>query len=171
MNGQGYLFRHPQYGVLRVINTPCGVFYSLEDIMRHYKKSGREVFEAIADSTGMVISCTVKEVAHSKVVIPFLFHEELGEHTDLKNNTPWERREMFIDMQLVKDLETTLTPEAKLVYRWVHHFVEFIMKLPLCSERYACDGKLKITFSPFGSPMSVIYGEKGLIVNDLWCGK
>lgn len=52
-----YVFEHPQYGKLRMVERRDGeLYYYLEDVMRIFSKNGAKTFGIIANSEGEVVT-------------------------------------------------------------------------------------------------------------------
>lgn len=173
MDEQAFDFTHPQYGRLRVISTTEGLFFYLQDVMRIYGKSGRDVLETIADSGGRVAEFIVVMAPKDKKQKreSFLTDEETYGRMHRKKN------EMicpiFIDAETLHDMEWGLSAEQKLGKRWIHEFVEPILADTKLAEQYRSLGVVDLSCPPPTlAPLDIRYCKVlGLRINQVYFGE
>ena len=66
MLGKAYVFYHPQYGGLRVVNNDEGLFFCLEDLVAITDIGRDTLFPVLADTEGKVVEMDVE--VHTKKV-------------------------------------------------------------------------------------------------------
>lgn len=162
MDGQAFDFIHPQYGRLRVINTVDGLFYYLRDVMRIYGKSGKNVFETIADSNGRVAEFMIVMAPKGKDQKreSFLADDEMGFCGRRQKNC--NAFPVFIDAETLHDLEQGLNAEQKLGKRWIHEFVEPVLADTALVDQYCSLGVDYVSCPPpTFAPMDIRYSDYG----------
>ena len=173
MEGQAFDFIHPQYGKLRIIRTVDGNFYFLRDVMRIYDKSGKEVFETLADSNGRIAQFLIvmAPCEKSQKRPLFLTDEEMGWGTRRQKNKNTD--EIFVDEETLRDLEQQLYADGKWGKRWIHEFVEPIIADTQLAEQYRSLGIVDICCPPPTlEPIDISYSESyGLGINYCFFGK
>lgn len=154
MEGQAFVFEHPHYEDLRVIDTVEGLFYDLCDIIHVYGKSGKDVFETIADSKGRVAEFLI-----------------VGKYPRSKKTVNLTR--IFVDAETLHDLEVGLNADQKLGKRWIHEFVEPIMQDAQLAEQYLSKDVVDVSCAPPTlAPMDIRYRQGiGLYINNHYMGK
>ena len=55
MAGKAYVFYHPQYGGLRVVNNEEGLFFCIEDLVAITDIGRDKLFPVLADTEGKVV--------------------------------------------------------------------------------------------------------------------
>lgn len=60
MAGKAYVFYHPQYGGLRVVNNEEGLFFCIEDLVAITDIGRDKLFPVLADTEGKVVKCVWK---------------------------------------------------------------------------------------------------------------
>ena len=78
MAGKAYVFYHPQYGGLRVVNNDEGLFFCLEDLVAITDIGRDTLFPVLADTEGKVVEMYV-EVHTKKVPKDFTHRLFFGE--------------------------------------------------------------------------------------------
>lgn len=84
MAENAYVFYHPQYGGLRVVNNDEGLFFCIEDLVAITDIGRDKLFPVLADTEGKVVEMCV-EVHTKKVPKDFthrLFFGEFFGNTD-----------------------------------------------------------------------------------------
>lgn len=61
MLGKAYVFYHPQYGGLRVVNNDEGLFFCIEDVVAITDIGRDTLFPVLADTEGEVVEMCVEE--------------------------------------------------------------------------------------------------------------
>lgn len=168
MNEQAFSFVHPQYGRLRVISSSEGLFYYLRDVIRIYGKSGKQVFETLADSNGRIAQFMIVMAPYDKKLVRsnFLTDKEMGWRARGKKNK--SACEFFIDWETLADLELQLDVDGKWGKRWIHEFVEPVLTDVHLAEQHRGLGVVDISFlPPTLDPINVRYNEYlGFAINN-----
>ena len=60
MAGKAYVFYHPQYGGLRVVNNEEGLFFCIEDLVAITDIGRDKLFPVLADTEGKVVKMCVE---------------------------------------------------------------------------------------------------------------
>ena len=60
MAGKAYVFYHPQYGGLRVVNNDEGLFFCIEDLVAITDIGRDKLFPVLADTEGKVVEMCVE---------------------------------------------------------------------------------------------------------------
>lgn len=60
MEGNAYVFYHPQYGGLRVVNNEEGLFFCIEDLVAITDIGRDKLFPVLADTEGKVVKMCVE---------------------------------------------------------------------------------------------------------------
>ena len=173
MEGKAYVFYHPQYGGLRVVNNDEGVFFCLEDLVAITSIGRDTLFPVLADTEGKVVEIYV-EVETKKVpkdFTPRLFFSEFFGNADKvirKSKIAW-RDMIFVDSQVVRDMTIGCSkdPERKLFYKWVKDFIKPVMKDEDRCWRYECVMMKSIYYDPLKKPIDIRYAADGLYINDV----
>ena len=121
MAENAYVFYHPQYGGLRVVNNEEGLFFCIEDLVAITDIGRDKLFPVLADTEGKVVEMYV-EVHIKKVPKDFthrlFFCEFFGNADKLNRNSKLAWRSMtFVDSQVVRDMTIGCSkdPERKFV--------------------------------------------------------
>lgn len=173
MLGKAYVFYHPQYGGLRVVNNEEGLFFCLEDLVAITDIGRDTLFPVLADTEGKVVEMCV-EVQTKKVPKDFqprLFFGEFFGNTDKvkrKGRIAW-RCMIFVDSQVVRDMTIGCSkdPERKLFYKWVKDFILPLLEDGGYSWRYECVMMKRICYDPLEKPIDIRYAADGLYINDM----
>ena len=123
MAENAYVFYHPQYGGLRVVNNEEGLFFCIEDLVAITDIGRDKLFPVLADTEGKVVKMCV-EAETKKVPKAFkqrLFFGEFFGNADKvkqKSRIAW-RSMIFVDSQVVRDMTVGCSkdPERKLFYK------------------------------------------------------
>ena len=103
-----YVFYHPQYGGLRVVNNVGGLFFCLEDLVAITAIGRDALFPVLADTEGKVAEIYV-EVHTKKVPKDFthrlFFGEFFGNADKVKRNCKLARRSMILKEVYCNPLE------------------------------------------------------------------
>lgn len=173
MLGKAYVFYHPQYGGLRVVNNEEGLFFCLEDLVAITDIGRDTLFPVLADTEGQVVDMFV-EVETKKVpkdFLPRLFFGEFfgnADKVERKGRLAW-RSMAFVDSLVVRDMTIGCSkdPERKLFYKWIKDFIQPVLKEEECSWRYECVMMKRVCYYPLDNPMDIRYAADGLYINDV----
>ena len=171
MAENAYVFYHPQYGGLRVVNNDEGLFFCLEDLVAITDIGRDTLFPVLADTEGKVVEIYV-EAETKKVPKAFkqrLFFGEFFGNTDKvvqKSRIAW-RNMIFVDSQVVKDMTIGCSkdPERKLFYKWVKDFIQPVMEDEYRCWQYECVVMENVRYDPLEKPMDIRYAADGLYIN------
>lgn len=89
MEGNAYVFYHPQYGGLRVVNNEEGLFFCIEDLVAITDIGRDKLFPVLADTEGKVVKMCV-ETETKKV--PKAFKQRLFLVNSLVMLTRWNEK-------------------------------------------------------------------------------
>lgn len=173
MLGKAYVFYHPQYGGLRVVNNEEGLFFCLEDLVAITDIGRDTLFPVLADTEGKVVEMYV-EVHTKKVPKDFthrLFFGEFFGNADKvvqKSRIAW-RNMIFVDSQVVRDMTIGCSkdPEHKLFYKWVKDYIQPVMEDEDRCWRHECVMMKRICYDPLEKPIDIRYAADGLYINDM----
>ena len=173
MKGNAYVFFHPQYGGLRVVNNDGELFFCIEDLVAITDIGRDTLFPVLADTEGKVVEIYV-EVGNKKVPKDFgprlFFGEFFGnaDKVERKGKIAW-RDMIFVDSQVVRDMTIGCSkdPERKLFYKWVKDFIQPVMKDEDSCWRYECVMMKSIWYDPLKKPINIRYDVDGLYINDM----
>ena len=173
MLGKAYVFYHPQYGGLRVVNNDEGLFFCIEDLVAITDIGRDTLFPVLADTEGKVVEMYV-EVHTKKVPKDFthrLFFGEFFGHADKVNRNcrlAW-RNMIFVDSQVLKDMTIGCSkdPERKLFYKWVKDFIQPVMENEDRLWHYECVMTKKVCYPLLEKPMDIRYDVDGLYINGM----
>ena len=173
MLGKAYVFYHPQYGGLRVVNNDEGLFFCIEDLVAITDIGRDTLFPVLADTEGKVVEMYV-EVHTKKVPKDFTHRLFFGEFfgnadkVERKGGIAW-RSMIFVDSQVVRDMtiDCSKDPERKLFYKWVKDFIQPVMEDKDCWWRYECLMMNSIYYDPLIKPIDIRYAVDGLYINDM----
>lgn len=134
MEGNAYVFYHPQFGGLRVVKNDEGLFFCIEDLVAITDIGRDKLFPVLADTEGKVVEIYV-EAETKKVPKDFkprlFFGEFFGNADKVNRNSKLAWRSMtFVDSQVVRDMTVGCSkdPERKLFYKWVKDFIQPVME-------------------------------------------
>lgn len=172
MLGKAYVFYHPQYGGLRVVNNDEGLFFCIEDLVAITDIGRDTLFPVLADTEGEVVEMCVEEQT-KKVPKDFthrLFFGEFFGNADKVNRNcrlAW-RNMIFVDSQVVKDMTIGCSkdPERKLFYKWVKDFIQPVMENEDRLWHYECVMTKKVCYPLLEKPIDIRYAADGLYIND-----
>ncbi len=171
MLGKAYVFYHPQYGGLRVVNTDEGVFFCIEDLVTITDIGRDTLFPVLADTEGKVVEMYFEEQT-KKVPKAFkqrlFFGEYFGNADKVNRNSRLAWRSMiFVDSQMVRDMTIGCSkdPERKLFYKWVKDFILPVMKDKDRCWDYECVMMERARYDPLKNPMDIRYAIDGLYIN------
>ena len=173
MAGKAYVFYHPQYGGLRVVNNDEGLFFCIEDLVAITDIGRDKLFPVLADTEGKVVEIYV-ETQTKKVPKDFthrlFFGEFFGNADKVKRNskTAW-RCMTFVDSQVVRDMTIGCSkdPERKLFYKWVKDFIQPVIEDKESRWCHECVMMKRICYDPLKKPMDIRYAADGLYINDV----
>ena len=173
MAGKAYVFYHPQYGGLRVVNNEEGLFFCIEDLVAMTDIGRDKLFPVLADTEGKVVKMCV-ETETKKVPKAFkqrlFFGEFFGnaDKVERKSRIAW-RSMIFVDSQVVRDMTvgSSKDPERKLFYKWVKDFIQPVMEDKHRCWRYECVMMKRVCYDPLENPMDIRYAADGLYINDM----
>ena len=173
MAGKAYVFYHPQYGGLRVVNNDEGLFFCIEDLVAITDIGRDKLFPVLADTEGKVVKMCV-EAETKKVPKKFTHRLFFGEFfgnadkVEQKSRIAW-RSMIFVDSQVVRAMTIGCSndPELKLFYKWVKDFIQPVMEDKDCWWRYECLMMNSIYYDPLIKPIDIRYAADGLYINDM----
>ena len=99
MEGNAYVFYHPQYGGLRVVRNDEGLFFCIEDSVAITDIGRDKLFTVLADTVGKVVEMCVEELNKKvpKDIKPRLFFGEFFSNADkVKRNCKLAWRSMIL---------------------------------------------------------------------------
>lgn len=173
MKGNAYVFFHPQYGGLRVVNNDGELFFCIEDLVAITDIGRDTLFPVLADTEGKVVEIYLEQET-KKVPKDFthrlFFGEFFGNADKVKRNCRMAWRDMiFVDSQVVRDMTIGCSkdPERKLFYKWVKDFIQPVMKDEDSCWRYECVMMKSIWYDPLKKPINIRYDVDGLYINDM----
>lgn len=172
MLGKAYVFYHPQYGGLRVVNNDEGLFFCIEDLVAITDIGRDKLFPVLADTEGKVVEIYV-ETQTKKVPKDFthrLFFGEFFGNADKvvqKSRIAW-RSMTFVDSQVVRDMTIGCSkdPERKLFYKWVKDFIQPVIEDKESRWRHECVMMKRVSYDPLDKPIDIRYAADGLYIND-----
>ena len=172
MAGKAYVFYHPQYGGLRVVNNDEGLFFCIEDLVAITDIGRDKLFPVLADTEGKVVEMCV-EVETKKVpkdYKPRLFFAEFFGNADMvkrNSKTAW-RCMTFVDSQVVRDMTIGCSkdPERKLFYKWVKDFIQPVIEDKESRWCHECVMMKRVSYDPLDKPIDIRYATDGLYIND-----
>ena len=174
MDGYAYVFHHPQYGGLRVVEYDHGVFFfSLDDLVAITDVGRDQLFLALANTEGKVIEVHVEESMKKlpkKFEQRIFFAEEFGDGEKVEISHRKATRDMiFVDPQVVRDMTVGCSndPERKLFYKWVKDFIQPVMEDDDLEWHYTCVLVEKVLYDPLTKPTDIRYAADGLYINDM----
>ena len=173
MEGNAYVFYHPQYGGLRVVRNEEGLFFCIEDLVAITDIGRDKLFPVLADTEGKVVEMCV-EAENKKVpkdFIPRLFFGEFFGNADKVNRNcklAW-RSMIFVDSQVVRDMTIGCSkdPECKLFYKWIKEFIQPVMEDEDRCWCHECVMMKRVCYDPLKKPMDIRYAADGLYINDM----
>lgn len=173
MAGKAYVFYHPQYGGLRVVNNEEGLFFCIEDLVAITDIGRDKLFPVLADTEGKVVEMCV-EAENKKVPKDFkprlFFGEFFGNADKVKRNskTAW-RCMTFVDSLVVRDMTIGCSkdPERKLFYKWVKDFIQPVIEDKESRWCHECVMMKRVSYDPLKKPMDIRYAADGLYINDV----
>ena len=172
MAENAYVFFHPQYGGLRVVNSDEGLFFCLEDVVAITDIGRDSLFPVLADTEGKVVEMCV-EVQTKSVPKDFkqrlFFGEFFGNADKVKRRgkIAW-RCMIFVDSQMVRDMTIGCSkdPERKLFYKWVKDFIQPVIEDKESRWRHECVMMKRVSYDPLDKPIDIRYAADGLYIND-----
>ena len=173
MAGKAYVFYHPQYGGLRVVNNDEGLFFCIEDLVAITDIGRDKLFPVLADTEGKVVEIYV-ETQTKKVPKDFTHRLFFGEFfgnadkVERKSKIAW-RSMIFVDSQVVRDMTIGCSkdPERKLFYKWVKDFIQPVMENEDRLWHYECVMTKKVCYPLLEKPMDIRYAADGLYINGM----
>lgn len=173
MTGEAYVFHHPQYGGLRVINTDNGLFFCIEDLVAITDIGRDKLFPVLADTEGSVEEFYVIE--HTKRTPKdnerrVFFSEAFGNAVKVhRSHSVAERNMIFVDSLVVRDMTIGCSndPECKLFYKWIKYFILPKMGKNGGSWKYACHLVKVANYLSDDKPTDIRYTADGLYINDM----
>ena len=172
MEGNAYVFYHPQYGGLRVVNNEEGLFFCIEDLVAITDIGRDKLFPVLADTEGKVVEIYV-EAETKKVPKDFkprlFFGEFFGNADKVNRNSRLAWRSMtFVDSQVVRDMTigSSKDPERKLFYKWVKDFIQPVIEDKESRWRHECVMMKRVSYDPLDKPIDIRYAADGLYIND-----
>ena len=172
MLGKAYVFYHPQYGGLRVVNNEEGLFFCIEDLVAITDIGRDKLFPVLADTEGKVVEMCV-EAETKKVPKKYkqrlFFGEFFGnaDKVERKSKIAW-RSMIFVDSQVVRDMTIGCSndPERKLFYKWVKDFIQPVMEDKESRWCHECVMMKRVSYDPLDKPIDIRYATDGLYIND-----
>ena len=172
MAGKAYVFYHPQYGGLRVVNNDEGLFFCIEDLVAITDIGRDKLFPVLADTEGKVVEMCV-EAETKKVPKKYkqrlFFGEFFGnaDKVERKSKIAW-RSMIFVDSQVVRDMTIGCSndPERKLFYKWVKDFIQPVMEDKESRWCHECVMMKRVSYDPLDKPIDIRYATDGLYIND-----
>lgn len=159
-----YVFEHPQYGKLRMVERRDGeLYYYLEDVMRIFSKNGAKTFGIIANSEGEVVTFGFVLVPPKKGETYFFTERELGVVRKRQKNFRADKN--FIDEQLLHDMQGELDPEGLLAKKWVNIYVPRVLASEAFVIGHEAKGVQECCEYGLLSPMDIRYTKYGLYIN------
>jgi len=172
MEGYPFVFYHPQYGGLRVVDTDYGLFFCIDDLVAITGIGRDKLFTVLADTEGNVFEFHVVEdikKVPKKLESRLFFAEAFGDGEKVvRKNRKAQRDMIFIDSQVVRDMTVGISDdsECKLFYKWVKNFIQPMMKEDrLCSHE--CLLMVDAYCDPYEKPMDIRYAADGLYINGM----
>ena len=173
MAGKAYVFYHPQYGGLRVVNNDEGLFFCIEDLVVITDIGRDKLFPVLADTEGKVVKMCV-EAETKKVPKKFTHRLFFGEFfgnadkVEQKSRIAW-RSMIFVDSQVVRDMTIGCSkdPERKLFYKWVKDFIQPVMENEDRLWHYECVMTKRVCYPLLEKPMDIRYAADGLYINGM----
>ena len=158
MEGNAYVFYHPQYGGLRVVNNEEGLFFCIEDLVAITDIGRDKLFPVLADTEGKVVKMCV-EAENKKVPKAFKVNRN--------SKLAW-RSMIFVDSQVVRDMTIGCSkdPECKLFYKWIKDFIQPVMEDEDRCWCYECVMMKRVCYDPLDKPIDIRYAADGLYIND-----
>ena len=173
MEGNAYVFYHPQFGGLRVVKNDEGLFFCIEDLVAITDIGRDKLFPVLADTEGKVVEIYV-EAETKKVPKDFkprlFFGEFFGNADKVNRNSKLAWRSMtFVDSQVVRDMTIGCSkdPERKLFYKWVKDFIQPVMEDEDRCWCHECVMMKRVCYDPLKKPMDIRYAADGLYINDI----
>lgn len=173
MAENAYVFYHPQYGGLRVVNNEEGLFFCIEDLVAITDISRDKLFPVLADTEGKVVEMCV-EAETKKVPKAFkqrlFFGEFFGNDDKVKQKSKIAWRSMiFVDSLVVRDMTVGCSKdfECKLFYKWVKDFIQPVIENEGRCWHYECVMMKRVCYDPLKKPMDIRYAADGLYINDM----
>ena len=173
MAGKAYVFYHPQYGGLRVVNNDEGLFFCIEDLVAITDIGRDTLFPVLADTEGKVVEMCV-EAETKKVPKAYkqrlFFGEFFGNADKVERKGGIASRSMiFVDSQVVRDMtiDCSKDPERKLFYKWVKDFIQPVMENEDRLWHYECVMMKRVCYDPLKKPIDIRYAADGLYINDM----
>lgn len=173
MEGNAYVFYHPQFGGLRVVKNDEGLFFCIEDLVAITDIGRDKLFPVLADTEGKVVEIYV-EAETKKVPKDFkprlFFAEFFGNADKVNRNSRLAWRSMtFVDSQVVRDMTigSSKDPERKLFYKWVKDFIQPVMEDEDRCWCHECVMMKRVCYDPLKKPMDIRYAADGLYINDM----
>lgn len=172
MLGKAYVFYHPQYGGLRVVNNDEGLFFCIEDLVAITDIGRDKLFPVLADTEGKVVEMCV-EAETKKVPKKYkqrlFFGEFFGnaDKVERKSKIAW-RSMIFVDSQVVRYMTIGCSndPERKLFYKWVKDFIQPVMEDKESRWCHECVMMKRVSYDPLDKPIDIRYATDGLYIND-----
>ena len=167
MAREAFMFRHRSYSTLRVVMIDGKLYYPLADIMRLFNLTPSETFDAMADSEGeLKIFYVTEEIENVDSKFNFCHCKKQRGKRSAKGPICCNRRICCVDGKLLKDLQLIQTSEMKFVYRWIHQYVEPLMKDKELYRYFVRSSVLKIEDEDFAFPFEVRITKRTLLIND-----
>lgn len=167
MLGKAYVFHHPQYGGLRVIDTDDGLFFCIKDLVDFTDISGNKLFQVLADTEGSVEEFHVTE-STKKVPKGYKGRVFFGDAEKVDcSHRKTESAMIFVDFQVVRDMTIGCSnePERKLFYKWVKNFIQPRMEDENYRWQFSCLLVEETYYHPLEEPMDIRYAADGLYIN------
>ena len=168
-NGQAFLFKHPIYGQLRVIDTVNGVFFCLQDLVAIIAIERSELFQILADSEGRVVEFSVMERIDKKSKkFTFLYDDQRDDEGNIipKSTSKISRQMIFVDAQLVADMKMDNNPWMKFFHKWIKGFIMPVLQTPEARADYFCKQVGYAMYALYLRPIAIDLRNDGLYINN-----
>lgn len=159
-----YLFRHPHFGKLRMVEKDGEFFYYLLDVMKIFSKRGSETFQIIANSEGEVVEFYFMMAPPVKFVTNFFTDEEL-EYRRKRRTKNINTDKIFIDEQLLRDMETCKNDTERLAAKWINGYIKKVLSSDVSFIWHKAKGVVDCGDYGLLNPMDIRNTKYGLFIN------
>ena len=160
-----YVFKHPDYGTLRVLLVDGVPYYGILDVRFIFDKEPKKLYQAIAISTGEVKSFKILVKPHKKKNYnPFFYGEEIGVARKRKQDVTVDYS--FCDEQLIADLLNLNNPDERLGFEWITRFVKRVLAHPEVRVVYDAHEVEILADNSINQPNSIVLSDNTLWIND-----
>ncbi|RHN84639.1 hypothetical protein DW657_16805 [Prevotella sp. AM23-5] len=164
-NMKPYVFKHPDYGWLRVLVVDGIPYYCILDVRFIFDKGPKKLYKAIALSTGEVRSFKIVVKPHNKENHnPFFNGKEIGVSRKRKKDITVDYN--FCDEQLIADLLNQNNPDESLGFKWITGFVKRVLAHPEVRVLYDAQEAEVVADNSISQPNSIVLSDNTLWIND-----